>query len=167
MHQGFCDSAAPRKTGLERRRGSLAGGKKSRETNCKWKVGSTETPFFVCLRASVGASTRVCTMNHSAPTGVYSEAGLSVSITPVWLSLPGPLSTQSCLNTHTQRQEAPHAKGKKTLYTRPWREYIMGLSGVWGLPVQSNTQTEETQTHAHTRRQISFLPRQLFVFDLR
>lgn len=66
-------------------------------------------------------------MNHSVWTGVYSEAGLSVSITPPWLSLPGPLSTQTCLNTHP---EAPQAKGK-TLYTRPWREHIMGL--FWGL----------------------------------
>lgn len=86
-------------------------------------------------------STCVYTMNHSVWTGVYSEAGLSVSITPPRLSLPGPLSTQTCLNTHTQRQEAPHAEGK-TLYTRPWCEHIMGLSGVWELLTQSNTQTE-------------------------
>lgn len=76
-------------------------------------------------------STCVYTMNQSVQTGVYSEAGLSVSITLPWLSLPGPLSTQTCLNTHTQRQEAPHANGK-ALCTRPWREHIMGPSGLWG-----------------------------------
>lgn len=95
--------------------------------------------FLRVLPASVVACTRVCTMNHRARTGVYSEAWLSVSITPVWLSLRGPLSTQNCLNTHTQRQEAPHAKGKRTLYTRPWREHIMGFSGILGLLVQFNT----------------------------
>lgn len=54
----------------------------------------------------VCVSTCVYIMNHCVGTGVYSEAGLSVSITPLWLSLPGPLSTQTCLNTYTQRQEA-------------------------------------------------------------
>lgn len=135
-------------------------GKKKLDNKLQMEGRHGRDTFLRVLLVSVGASTRVCTMNHRARTGVYSEAWLSVSITPVWLSLPGPLSTQSCLNTHTRRQEAPHAKGKRTLYTRPWREHIMGLSGVWGLLVQSNTQTEATHTcasmhtyaHTHTNQ---------------
>ena len=82
------------------------------ETQYSHALGKqTPTPSYVCV------STCVYTMNQSVQTGVYSEVGLSVSITPPQLSLPGPLSTQTCLNTHTQRQETPHAEGK-TLYTK-------------------------------------------------
>lgn len=107
--------------GLRWRLESLAGGKKKLGNKLQMEGRVGRDTFLSVQLASVGACPRVCTMNHRARTGVYSEAWLSVSITPVWLSLPGPLSTQSCLNTHTQRQEAPHAKGKRTLYTRPWR----------------------------------------------
>lgn len=79
--------------------------------------------MWVCV------STCVCTMNHCVGTGVYSEAGLSVSITPLWLSLPGPLSTQTCLNTHTHTHpETGSMLEAKTLYTRPCLEHIMAFS---------------------------------------
>lgn len=45
----------------------------------------------------------------------------------------------------------------KTLYTRPWREHIMGLSGVWGLLTQSNTQTEDIQKKKKKKKSTSSL----------
>lgn len=122
-------------------------------------------------------STRVYTMNHSVWTGVYSDAGLSVSITPPRLSLPGPLSTQTYLNTHTQRQEAPHAECK-TLYTRPCCKHIMGLSGVWGLGGSWRNPTPKQRrprkrllfwsalTSTHVQTQLLIITARLTLFSL-
>lgn len=100
------------------------------------------------------------TMNHSVWTGVYSEAGLSVSITPLWLSLPRPLSTQTCLNTHTPGDRKPHMLKAKILYTRPWREHIMGL--FWS---PGSLDAIKHPNSGHPKKEPHFLHPQL-LFDL-